>query len=99
MLGREMVVISGWVGLGKTALSGNGKIPLGSLCLRLLTSSIFQVGLGVVVWGRLALWLREGYGGRLLFWYGGRFNSIRGTVGLLWPEFGLWAIGLMVPVL
>ena len=45
MLGREMVVISGWVGLGKNALSGNGKIPLGSFCLRLLTSSIFQVGL------------------------------------------------------
>ena len=84
---------------GENALCGNGKIPLGSLGLRLLTSSIFQVGLGVVVWGGLALWLRERYGGRLLFWYGGRFNSIRGTVELLWPEFGLWAIGLMVPVL
>ena len=46
MLVREMVVISGWVGLGENALSGNGKIPLGSLCLWLLTSSIFQVGLG-----------------------------------------------------
>ena len=100
-----MVVISGWVGLGQNALCGNGKIPLGSLGLRLLTSSIFQVGLGggsmggVVVWGGLALWLREGYGGRLLFWYVGRFNSIRETVELLWPEFGLWAIGLIVPVL
>ena len=94
-----MVVISGWVGLGQNALCGNGKIPLGSLGLRLHTRSIFQVGLGVVVWGGLALWLREGYGGHLLFWYGGRFNSIRGMVELLWPEVGLWAIGLMVPVL
>ena len=99
MLGREVVVISGWVGLGQNALCGNGKIPLGSLGLRLLTSSIFQVGLGVVVRGGPALWLREGYGGRLLFWYGGRFNSIRGMLELLWPEVGLWAIGLMVPVL
>ena len=99
MLGREMVVISGWVGLGGNALCSNGKIPLGSLCLRLLTSLFFRWEWGVVVWGGLALWLREGYGGRLLFWYGGRFNYIRGTVGLLWPEFGLWAIGLMVPVL
>ena len=97
MLGREVVVISGWIGLGQNALCGNGKIPLGSLGLRLLTSSILHVGLGVVVWGGLALWLREGYGGCLLFWYGGRFNSIRGTVEL--PEVGLWAIGLMVPVL
>ena len=51
----------------------------------------------MVVWGGLALWLREGYGGCLLFWYGGRFNSIRGMVEL--PEVGLRAIGLMVPVL
>ena len=54
------MVISGWVGLGQIALCGNGEIPLGSLGLRLFTSSIFQVGLGVVVWGGLALWLREG---------------------------------------
>ena len=53
----------------------------------------------MVVWGGLALWLREGYEGRLLFWYGGRFNSIRGMVDLLWPEVGLLVIGLMVPVL
>ena len=46
MLGREVMVISGWVGLGKNALCGNGKIPLCSLGLRLLTSFIFQVGLG-----------------------------------------------------
>ena len=46
MLGREMVVISGWVGLGENALYGNGKIPLGSLGMRLLASSIFQVGGG-----------------------------------------------------
>ena len=99
MLGREMVVISGWVGQGENALSGNGKIPLGSLCLRLLTSSIFQVGLGGGSMLTASFVVKRGYGGRLLFWYGGRFNSIRGTVGLLWPEFGLWAIGLMVPVL
>ena len=90
MLGREVVVISGWVGLGQNALFGNGKIPLGSLGLRLLTSYIFRVQ---------ALRLREGYGEHILFWYGGRFNSIRGMVELLWPEVGLWAIGLMVPVL
>ena len=58
MLGRDVVVISGWVGLGQNALCGNGKIPFGSLGLRLHTSSIFQVGLGVVVWGGIALWLR-----------------------------------------
>ena len=44
MLGREVVVISGWVSLGQNALCGNGKIPLGSLGL--LTSSIFQVEFG-----------------------------------------------------
>ena len=99
MLGREVVIISVCVGLGKKALCGNGKFPLGSFGLRLLTSSILQVGLGVVIWGWLALWLREGYRGRLLFWYGGRFNSIRGMVDLLWPEVGLWVIGLIVPVL
>ena len=84
MLDMEVVVIIGCVGLGQYALCGNGKIPPGSLVLRLLTSSILLVGLGVVVWGGLALWLREGYGGRLLFWYGGRFNSIRGMVDVLW---------------
>ena len=46
MLGREVVVISRWVGLGQNALCGNGKIPLDSLGLRLLTISIVQVGLG-----------------------------------------------------
>ena len=46
MLGRQVVVISGWVCLGQNTLCGNGKIPLGSLGLRLITSSIFQVGLG-----------------------------------------------------
>ena len=71
MLGRDVVVISGWVCLGKTTLCGNGKIPLGSLGLQLLTSSSFQVGLGGGSMGGLALWLREGYGGHLLFWYGG----------------------------
>ena len=61
-----MVVISRWVGLGQNDLCGNGKIPPGSLCLRLLTSSILRVGLGgVLVWGGLVLWLREGYRGRL----------------------------------
>ena len=37
---------------------------------------------GVAVWGGLALWKR-GVWGRFLFWYGGRFNSIRGMVDLL----------------
>ena len=41
-----VVVIIGWVGLGQEALCANGKIPPGSLGLRLLTSSIFLVGLG-----------------------------------------------------
>ena len=50
MLGREVVTISGCVGLGQKALCGNGKIPSGSLGLRLRTGSILQVGLGVVVW-------------------------------------------------
>ena len=80
MFGREVVVIIGWVGLEQEALCGNGKIPLGSLGLRLITSAILLVGLGVAVWEALALWLREGYGGCLLFWYGGRFNSIREMV-------------------
>ena len=63
MLGREMVVISGWVGLGKNALCGNGKIPLGSLCLRLLTSSIFQVGLGGGSMGRASFVVKRGVWG------------------------------------
>ena len=46
MLGMEMVVISGWVGLEQNALYGNGEIPSGSLGLRLLTSSIKQGDLG-----------------------------------------------------
>ena len=49
----------------------------------------------MIVRGVLALWLRDGSGGRLLFWYGGRFNSIRGMLDLLWPEVVLWGIGLM----
>ena len=53
----------------------------------------------MVGWGGLALWLREGYGGRLLFRYGGRFNSIRGTMDLLWLKVGLWGISVIVPVL
>ena len=92
-----VVVIIGWVGLGYEALCGNGKVPSGILGLWLISSAILQVGLGVVVWGGLDLWLIEGYGGRL-FWYGGIFNSIRGIVDL-WPEVGLCGIGLMVPVL
>ena len=63
MLGREMLVISGWVGLGKTALSGNGKIPLGSLCLRLLTSSIFQVGMGGGSMGTASFVVKRGVWG------------------------------------
>ena len=61
MLGREMVVISGCVGLGKNALSGNGKIPLGSLCL--LTSSIFQVGLGDGSMGTASFVVKRGVWG------------------------------------
>ena len=60
MLGREMVVISGWVGPGENALCGNGKIPLGSLCLRLLTSFIFQVGLGGGSMGRASFVVKRG---------------------------------------
>ena len=44
--------------------------------------------LEMVVRGGLALWLREGYGIRLLFCYGGRFNFIRGMVGILWSGVG-----------
>ena len=73
------------IGPGQEALCGNGKIPPGSLGLLLISSAILLVGLGVAVWGGLALRLREGYGECLLFWYGGRFNSIRGMVDLLWP--------------
>ena len=46
MLGRDVVVIIGWVRLGQEALCGNRKIAPGSLGLRLLTSSILLV----VVW-------------------------------------------------
>ena len=86
------MVIIGWVGLGKEALCGNEKIPPGSLGLRLISSAILLVGLGGggSMGGGLSSLLREGYGGHLLFWYGGRFNSIIGMVDLLWPEVGLW---------
>ena len=63
MLGREVVVISGWVGIGQNALCGNGKIPLGSLGLRLLTSSIFQVGLGGSSIGRASFVVKRGVWG------------------------------------
>ena len=46
MLGRVVMVIIGWVGLGQEALCGNGKIPPGSLGLRLISSAILLVGLG-----------------------------------------------------
>ena len=52
MMGRKVVVISEWVGLGKKALYGNGKIPSGSLGLRLRTSSILHVVLGGGSMGR-----------------------------------------------
>ena len=55
--------------------------------------------MGVVVWGMTSFVVRRGVWGRLLFWYEGRFNSIRGMVDLLWSEVGLCGIGLMVPVL
>ena len=45
MLGREVVVIIRWLVLGQEAQCGNGKMPSGSLGLRLLTSSILLVGL------------------------------------------------------
>ena len=99
MLGRDLEVIIGWIGLEQEALCGNGKIPPGSLGLRLISSSILLVGLEGECMGMASLWLREGYGGCLLFWYGGRFNSKRGMVDLLWPEVDLWGISLMVPVL
>ena len=57
------MVISGWVGLGPNALCGNGKIPLGRLGLRLLTSSIFQVGLGGCSMGRANFVVKRGVWG------------------------------------
>ena len=67
-----------------------GTIPSRSLVCSCLLVLFCRWDWGVVVWGGLALWLREGCGGCLLFWYGGIFNSIRGTVDLHWPEVGLW---------
>ena len=46
MLGMEVVTIIGWVGLVQEALYGCGKIPLGSLGLRLISSAILLVGWG-----------------------------------------------------
>ena len=63
MLGTEVVVISGWVGLGHKALCGNGKIPPGSLGLRLLTSYILQVGLGGGSMGRASFVVKRGVWG------------------------------------
>ena len=60
------------------ALCGNENIPPDSLGLLLISSDICWWDWEVVVFVSLALWLREGCGGRLLFWYGGRFNSIKG---------------------
>ena len=60
MLGREVVVISGWLGLGQNALCGNGTIPLGSFGLRLLTSYIFQVGFGGGSMGRASFVVKRG---------------------------------------
>ena len=60
MLSREVAVISGWVGLGQKALCDNVKIPLGSLGLRLLTSSIFQVGFGGGSMGRASFVVKRG---------------------------------------
>ena len=58
-----MVVIRGWVGLGEKALSGNGKIPLGSLGLRLLTSSIFSGGIRGGSMGRASFVIKRGVWG------------------------------------
>ena len=63
MLGREVVVISGWVGLGQKALCGNGKIPSRSLGMRLLTISILQVGLGGSSMGRASFVVKRGIWG------------------------------------
>ena len=46
MLGREVVVISGWVGLGKMLCVAMGKSHWVAWVCGMLTSSIFQVGLG-----------------------------------------------------
>ena len=60
MVGR---VISGWVGLGQKARCGNGKIPPGSLGLRLLTSFIWLVGLGGGSMGRASFVVKRGVWG------------------------------------
>ena len=60
MLGREVVVIIGWVGLGQEAQCGNGKIPPGGLGLRLLSSSILLVGLGGGSMGRASFVVKRG---------------------------------------
>ena len=44
--------------------------------------------------GRASFVVKRGVWGTFLFWYGGKFNSIRGMVVLLLPEVGLWGIGL-----
>ena len=61
MLGREVVVIIGWVGLGQEALCGNGKIPPGSLGL--LTSSNLLVGLGGGSIGTASFVIKKGVWG------------------------------------
>ena len=63
MLGMEVVVIIGWVGLGKEAVCGNGKIPPGSFSLWLLTSYICLVGLGGGNMGRASFVDRRGVWG------------------------------------
>ena len=48
---------------GGKCSGGNGKIPLGSLCLRLLTSSIFQLGLGGGSMGTTSFVVKRGVWG------------------------------------
>ena len=81
----------GWLGLRQEALCDNGKIPLGSLDLWLISSALFLVGLGGGSKGRDSLWLRDGFGGR--------FRTIRGMVDHVWSEVALWGNGLMVQIL
>ena len=59
MLGKEVVVIIGWVGLGQE-VCGNGKIPQGILELRLISSAILLMGLGGGSMGRASFVVKRG---------------------------------------
>ena len=89
MLGMDVVVIITWVGLGQEVLCGNGKIPPGSLGMRLLTCSNLLVVFGGGSMGSASLVVKRGVWVIFVVLLCRKIQLHQRNGGLLLPEVGL----------